>query len=163
VSTPPPTSLYPARPVTIAAHIPAPADAVIAFIADTRNDPLWCPNVDSVELVEGDGGIGSRFRFHQHLDRGDKRIEFDVDAEVVELTETMIRWQIKDRYQERDIIMTVEPDGDGSRVTQTTRANFLKNPGLAKWAYPFIAKRTFRDQFDQLQKHFERLGNSSAD
>jgi len=46
---------YPIRPVTVRAVIPADATAVLDDVTDTRDDPEWCPNVDSAELVEGDG------------------------------------------------------------------------------------------------------------
>jgi len=48
------TTSYPVRPVRVSAHIRVPPEELLRFIADTRNDPLWCPNVESVELVDGD-------------------------------------------------------------------------------------------------------------
>lgn len=142
----------PVRPVTVRAVIPAPPGEVLAFVADTRNDPEWCPNVESAELVEGDGvSPGSVFRFHQHLDTpGSKRVEFDGEVTVVERTDRSIRWRVSDRFQERDITLTVEPHSDGTRITQVTRASFHRPPGLGRWLYPFLARRTFRDQFAQL-------------
>lgn len=145
---------YPVRAVTVSAHLSLPSEDVFKFIADTRNDPLWCPNVDTAELVAGDGvEVGSRFTFHQHLDRGQKRLEFDGEVEVVALADRSIHWIVSDRFQVREIELAVESEGDGSRITQTTRARFRKPPGMAKWAYPFIAKRTFKDQFSKLEDY----------
>lgn len=147
---------YPVRTVRVDAFIPAAPDEVFALIADTRNDPVWCPNVDQAELVDGDGvEIGANFRFHQHLDRKGKRVEFDATVEILDLAVNSIEWRVDDRFQTRDISITVEPDNGGSRITQTTRASFSKKPGLGmRYGYPVVAKRTFRDQFQHLAAHF---------
>lgn len=147
---------HPVAPVEVSVFVPAPPDVVFAFVADTRNDPRWCPNVETVEMVEGDGvAVGTRFRFHQHLDRpGGGRIEFEGDVEVVELGERSIGWSVNDRFQDRIIQLRVEPEGSGSRVTQRTAASFHRPPGLARWAYPVLARRTFKDQFGRLAAHF---------
>ncbi len=81
-----PVDGYPARPVSVSANIPALPDEVFALVSDTRNDPLWCENVEKVDLIEGSRvEPGTRFRFHQHLDRpGAERMQFDVDVEVIE-------------------------------------------------------------------------------
>jgi len=151
---------YPVRPVTVTARIAVPPDILFAFVSDTRNDPLWCPNVETVDLVDGSGvEVGARFRFHQHLDRPrSDRIQFDVEVEVIEVLDHSITWKATDKFQERLITLTVEPDGANSRVTQVTAASFTRPPGLAKWVYPVLARRTFRDQFEQLALYFERSG-----
>jgi len=156
---------YPVRPVTVRAVIPADAIAVLDYVTDTRNDPEWCPNVESAELVEGDGAsTGSVFRYHQHLDApGSKRARFDGETTIAERTETSIRWKVTDRFQERDITLTVEPHPAGTRVTQVTRAAFLEPPGLARWVYPLLARRTLRAQFAELARHFSWRPRSSCD
>lgn len=148
---------HPVRAVRVAAHIPASPDDVFAFIADTRNDPMWCSNVDTVEQVSDDGvQAGSRFRFHQHLDRLRRaRLEFDVEVEVVALNGRSITWNTTDRFQTRTITVTVEPDGTGSRITQVTQASFVKPPGAVKWVYPIVARRTLKQQFADLAAYFE--------
>ena len=144
------------RPVTVRAVIPADPTTVLSYVTDARNDPEWCPNVDSVELVEGDGtSVGSVFRYHQHLDSpGSKRIEFDGETTIVGRTDDSIAWRVIDRFQERDITLTVEPHASGTRITQVTRASFLEPPGLARWAYPLLARRTLRAQFAELSRCF---------
>jgi hypothetical protein len=153
---------YPVGPIRVSAHIPAPADVLFAFVSDTRNDLQWCQNVERVEMVRGDTvGPGTLFRFHQHLDRpGGERMQFDVDVEVIEMGEGSIRWQADDRFQTRDIALTVVPDGTGSRITQETRAVFKRKPGLARWIYPMLARRIFRKQFRDLAALFETGGQS---
>ena len=132
---------------------------MFAFVSDTRNDPLWCENVERADLVEGSKvEPGARFRFHQHLDRpGAGRVQFDVDVEVIEMRERSIRWQASDRFQIREINLAVEPHGSGSRITQVTRATFLRSPGMAKWLYPLLARRIFGKQFRDLAAYFERV------
>ncbi len=153
---------HPVGPIRVSAHIPAPPDVVFAFVSDTRNDVEWCQNVETVEMVEGDTiRPGALFRFHQHLDRpGGERMQFDVDVEVIEMGEGSIKWQADDRFQRRDITLTVEADGTGSRITQETRAVFKRKPGIAKWVYPVLARRIFTRQFRDLAALFETRGHS---
>ena len=147
---------YPVRPVTCDAIIPAPPEMVLDFVADTRNDPLWCPNVESAELVSGDGvSVGSVFRYHQHLDSpGTKRTQFDGGVTIVDRTDDSITWRVTDRFQDRDIRVTVERHGEGTRITQVTSAAFKRPPGIARWGYPLLARRVLRDQFRSLARHF---------
>lgn len=149
-------SQFPVRSVKVSAYVPAPPTELFAFVADTRNDPLWCPNVETVEVLsDGPIQVGSRFRFHQHLDRpGAKRVEFDVDTEVIDLDDLSITWRITDRFQERLIAMSVKPEDQGSRVTQITEASFRRPPGFVRWVYPIVARRTFQRQFKELAAHF---------
>jgi hypothetical protein len=130
---------------------------VLAFISDTRNDPLWCPNVESAELTsEGPIGVGSTFRYSQHLDQpGRGRVSFDGDVEIVGLDHDTITWRVSDKFQERTITCTVEPSGEGSDVTQTTAAAFHRSPGVARYLYPLLARRTLKDQLRHLRAHFE--------
>lgn len=150
------------RPVKVSAHIGAPPDKLFAFVSDTRNDPSWCPNVETVELVEGSGvEVGARFRFHQHLDRPrTERIEFDVDVEIIEIEHPSITWKATDKFQERLVKLSIEPEGAGSKITQVTTASFRRRPGLVKWVYPFLARRTFKEQFGQLAAYFDKPGTS---
>jgi hypothetical protein len=152
---------FPVRPVRVSARVPADPDELFAYVSDTRNDPQWCENVETVEIVEGDAiRPGARFRFHQHLDRPGGRLQFDVNVEVVEVGDHAIRWRVDDRFQTRDITLRVEPDGAGSRITQETRATFHKNPGITRWLYPILARRIFKKQFEDLAAHFEAGGHS---
>jgi hypothetical protein len=128
---------------------------VFSFISDTRNDPLWCPNVSDASQTAGDGvELGARFRFHQVVEAGGRTLKSDVDVEVVELGERSIRWRVEDRFQIRDVLLGVSPDDGGSKVTQTTTAEFKRPPGIARWVYPRLARRTFKDQFQHLIEHF---------
>jgi len=150
---------YPVHPVTVATYIPANADTVFAFVADTRNDPVWCPNVTDVTQTAGEGvEKGSAFRFRQAVETPGRTLQSEVDIEIVEIGDRSIRWRVEDKFQLRDIVVGVTPDGTGSRVTQTTEAAFKRRPGIAKWFYPLLARRTFRDQFSRLERHFSSGG-----
>ena len=137
-------------------HIPVGPDEVFEFVSDTRNDPEWCPNVTDVRQTSGEGvAVGSAFAFHQTVEAGGRQLESDVEVEVVEVGERSIRWRVEDRFQTRDIRLTVAPDEDASTVSQTTTARFKRKPSLVtRWAYPRLAKRTLKDQFRHLATHF---------
>lgn len=146
---------YLARPVTVTVSIPAPPDEVFAYVSDTRNDPEWCPNVSEVTQIAGDGvEVGARFQFVQKVSTRGRTLESDVVADVIELDHLMISWKVVDRFQEREIRLEVLPEGAGSRVRQTTLAAFHRPPGLARWLYPILAKRTFQGQFEHLKRVF---------
>ena len=146
---------YATPPVRVSAHIEGAPEDVFTFVSDTRNDHLWCPNVTNAVQTVGDGvEIGAEFTFDQTIETGGRRLESSVTVEVLELGDRSIRWRVEDRFQTREIELRVEPSPSGSTVTQTTRAVFKRKPGVARWVYPMLARRTFRDQFGRLAKHF---------
>lgn len=146
---------YPVKPVTVSVRVQADPDDVFAFVSDTRNDPVWCPNVTGVSQTEGSGvSLGSRFRFRQSLETGGRTLSSDVDVEIVELGERSIVWRVEDRFQIREIRLKVADEGGQAVVRQTTSAMFKKKPGMTKWLYPFLARRVFKDQFTHLARHF---------
>lgn len=146
---------YRVRPVTATATIPAEPEMVFAYISDTRNDPEWCPNVTDVRQVTGEGiELGAGFELRQAVETRGRVLESDVEVEVVELGERHIRWRVEDRFQIRDVLLEVEPNGDGSKVIQTTAAAFKRKPGVARWVYPMLARRTFKEQFRRLADRF---------
>lgn len=131
--------------------LPADPDEVFSFVSDTRNDPEWCPNVTDVRQVSGAGvEVGASFQFHQRVEVTGRQLVSDVHVGIIEVGERRIRWRVEDRFQIRDVVVSVEPDGEGSRVVQTTTAAFKRKPGPARWLYPKLARRTFKDQFGNL-------------
>lgn len=149
------SDLYPVSPVMVATRVSAHPDQVFRYVADTRNDPEWCPNVTDVRLVEGAGvELGTRFEFHQRVEAKGRELTSDVTVEIVDLGERHIRWRVEDRFQVRDVLLRVESDEGGSKVIQITTAAFKRKPGLARWLYPMLARRTFKDQFRHLSDRF---------
>lgn len=147
--------MYTVRPIKISAPIPAPPDKTFAYVSDTRNDPEWCSNVSDVDQTSGNGvELGATFEFRQKIEVRGQELVSDVSAEVVELGERHIRWRVEDRFQIRDVLLKVDENGPGSKVTQTTTAAFRQKPGLARWLYPLLARRTFKDQFRHLGERF---------
>ena len=148
-------TVFAIKPVKVSQFVAAPPELVFYFVADTRNDPIWCPNVTDVVQTAGEGvAAGSRFRFHQSVSAGGRTFESDVDVEVLELGSDSITWQIEDKFQVRTVSLIVEPSGAGSTVTQITEAGFKRKPDmLTKTMYPRLAKGTFKDQFARLAEH----------
>lgn len=149
------TMSYLVRPVTVSVFVSAPPDEVFTYVSDSRNDPDWCPNVGEVSQVAGNGvEVGARFQFVQTIATRGRELQSDVVAEIAELHDLAITWKVVDRFQEREIQLEVTAEGEGSRVRQTTAAAFRRPPGLARWVYPLLAKRTLRDQFERLAGRF---------
>ncbi len=137
---------HPVRPVRVRAVVPGEPAAVFAFIADTRNDARWCPNVDSVEQIEGSGvHVGARFRYVQHL--GKRPGSFEGIAEVVELDAARIAWRVEDKFQVRRIELSARAHRRGTLLEQTTQASFKRPPGALRWLYPLMARRVLKEQF----------------
>lgn len=146
---------YTLRPVRVTALVPAPAEEVFAYVADTRNDPEWCRNISDVEQLAGNGvEVGSRYRFHQVVEVQGRQLESDVEVEVLSIGDGVIEWDVNDRFQSRHVRLSVEPADGGSNVVQETTATFKRKPGLARWVYPRLARRTFRRQFEDLAARF---------
>lgn len=146
---------YEVRPVQVSALVAASPSEVFAYVSDTRNDPEWCRNVTGIEQLVGDGvDVGSRFRFHQSVEVRGRQLDSEVEVEVLSLGDRVIVWAVEDRFQTRHVRLTVEPAEGGSKVTQQTTATFKHKPGLARWFYPFLARRTFRSQFAELEERF---------
>ncbi len=150
-------TLHRIRPVTVHAVVPASPDAVFDYIADTRNDPEWCPNVDAVSQVAGKGvDVGARFAFDQTVEVRGRKMQSTVEVEVIHIDAHTITWRAEDRFQVREVTVIVEPHPDGSKVTQRTEPNFKRKPGLmVVLLYPVMARKTFRDQFRRLANHFQ--------
>jgi hypothetical protein len=81
-------------------------------------------------------------------------MEFDAELEVLEIGDHSITWQATDKFQSRRISLSVSPEGSGSRISQVTTAQFHRPPGMARWVYPWLARRTFRTQFANLAAVF---------
>ncbi len=77
----PHTAGYHVRPVKVSAHIPAPPEELIRFVADTRNDTLVVPQ-------RGEGGSGRTLGLHARC--GVDGVSPDVVLEVSEMELTAV-------------------------------------------------------------------------
>jgi uncharacterized membrane protein len=55
---------------TLNLDIAATPAAVFTFVADFTSTPQWYSAVQSVELVDGDGGVGTHYEVHRQLPTG---------------------------------------------------------------------------------------------
>ena len=92
-------------------------EEVFAFVADPRNDPLWCPRVLGCEQRAGDGvEVGARFaaRHSPSLKRPHERtidvLELDAPRRIVTLQ--------RDQVADFTITYEVEPTATGAALTQ---------------------------------------------
>jgi uncharacterized protein YndB with AHSA1/START domain len=118
--------------------IARPADEVFAFASDPRNDPRWHTDILEARLTEGGSvGPGSTFaiRIKPFMGQSEGSVtvsEYEPPRRVVlrgrmgKLTPT--------------VILTVEPEGQGSRFTRRVE---MEPPGLLRLMAPFMTG-TFR-------------------
>jgi uncharacterized protein YndB with AHSA1/START domain len=102
------------RSVTIARDI----EEVFAFVADPRNDPIWCPKVESVEPV-GDPAEGPGARFavvHRPIPfRPSRRMDYTLlDWEPP----NKIEWREDDGHDLLAVTYRLEAVGEGTRFVQ---------------------------------------------
>jgi uncharacterized protein YndB with AHSA1/START domain len=98
-------------------EIRRPVEEVFAFVADSRNDPKWCPRVRTCVQHGGDKPVlGARYEaFHTPtLQRAHSRwievVDFDPPSRIV-TTQT-------DNVAEFTISYLLQPTDHGSRLTQ---------------------------------------------
>lgn len=134
-------------------EIPLPVDEVFAFVSDPRNDPLWCPKVESVEALAEAEGPGSRFIVvHRPIPfRPSRRMDYtllDWDPPA------RIQWREDDGHDLIIVTYTLEPAADGTRFTQRDDAE-LSAPKLL---HPFLRVGIGSDiaaQLKRLRRHLD--------
>jgi uncharacterized membrane protein len=103
-------------------HIERPADEVFAFVADAENNPRWRSYVvETTWLDEGPMRVGRRGRqVSKVLGR-----PMEIVAEVVEWDPPRhVPWQAVQGFATIRTDCTVEPEGDGCRLTVTAQGEF---------------------------------------
>lgn len=120
--------------------IARPATEVFAFVSDIRNDPQW--HTDVIEArVAGGGPIeqGTTFavKFKPFMGKSDRTV-------TVSEYESPRRLVLKGKMgkMEPTLILTVEPQADGSRFTRRVE---MEPPGIMRVMAPFM-KGMFRKQ-----------------
>ncbi|CAM3520494.1 SRPBCC family protein [Nocardioides zeicaulis] len=112
--------------------VPGRQDAVWAFLSDFTTTEQWDPPTQSTERVEGDGGVGTRYRNVSKVLGSETEIIYTVTAfdapHRMELDGVTSSMRMHDTVQ-------VEQQGDEVRVTY--RAEF-EPQGAAKLATPLM-------------------------
>lgn len=132
--------------------IDRPIEEVFNFIADSENDPRWCPSVEEIEQIAGNGaGPGTRYRMH-HAPGG---MNFDAIVEIFESNPPhSLKWIMTDSGHTLRGTYELEAVDGKTHLTQTseiTLEGWLRIPGL-------IMKRFIaRDVKKELGKQFANL------
>jgi uncharacterized membrane protein len=137
--------------------IERPGDEVFEFIADPRNDPRWCPKVDSVEQVDGEGpGLGSRYvTIHRPVPLRPARV---LDHRCVGWAPPRrIEWVEDDGVDRFEVTYELEPHADGTKLTQRSDARL----GAPKLLHPIWRRGIGRDIAGQLRSLKNLLESSS--
>jgi hypothetical protein len=130
-----------------------PAD-VFDFVADPRNDPLWCPKVVSVQAPSAEaGGPGTRYAVvHRPVPlRPARRM---VHTLVSWQPPGRIVWHEDDGHDVVDVVYLLEADRAGTRFTQRSDAQLA----VPRFLHPVMRAGIGRDiakQLDRLRDHLE--------
>jgi uncharacterized protein YndB with AHSA1/START domain len=134
-------------------EIDRPVEEVFAFVADARNDPLWCPRVLASEQTSGDGpGPDARYRerhnptFMRHKTRQIAVLEFSANR--------FIRWRQEDENGVFRIEYWLQPTPSGTRFTQTDVIDWKISPFAVQFGRR-IVPRHIRQQFRRLKRLLE--------
>ena len=107
---------------------------VFAFVSDPRNDPLWCPKVQSVEVV-GDSVAGEGARYvvvHRPVPFLAPR---RMDYRVLDWSPpSRIVWREDDGHDVIRVEYLIEPSDLGTRFTQRDEAEL----GAPRMLHPFM-------------------------
>jgi uncharacterized protein YndB with AHSA1/START domain len=128
-------------------EISRPRAEVFDFVADVRNDPLWCPKVRSVEQLASEPGEGSRFAVvHKPVPgRPARRLEMT----CVEFSPpARLRWREEDGTDVFEVTYSLEAVGvDASQMTQRSVATL----GAPRLLQPLFKLGIGRDLAKQLR------------
>lgn len=139
--------------------ITAPLETVFTFVADPLNDPLWCPKVQRVEQLEGDGPRpGARYRVIH------RPIPVLAPREMAYTLMTWdppsrIEWHEDDGHDTIKVTYTLEVAGTQTRFTQTDEAAL----GAPRVLHPFMRAGIGHDvagQLRRLRRHLEAAVDS---
>lgn len=132
--------------------IDRPIEDVFDFIADNENDPRWCPSVEEIRQIAGNGaGPGSRYRM-RHAPGG---MKFEATVEIVESNRPhSLKWIMTDSGHTLHGTYELQEMNGKTRVTQTSQITFegwVRIPGL------FMKRFIARDVQNELGKQFANL------
>jgi len=137
-------------------EIAAPPAAVFDFVADFTTMPSWYSAVQRVRLIEGSGGIGTRYEVYRELPGGAARNEVTITtySPGEEVTFTSVTGPTPFVYRYR-----VQPRGAGTRLElqgSISPAGLPAPAGLLGPVAERIFKHGMRDNLGTLRTILER-------
>ncbi|MEY2422018.1 MAG: hypothetical protein QOI95_2085 [Acidimicrobiaceae bacterium] len=130
-----------------------PIEEVFAYVADARNDPLWCPRVLSCEQIEGDGAaLGARYTERHNPTFMRPKVR---DLRIIAFeAPTLVRWIQEDANGVFHIDYTLEPIPNGARFGQHDEIDWKISP-MSVEVGRRIVPRHIRQQFARLKHILE--------
>lgn len=144
--------------------IERPMEEVFDYIAEGENDVEWCPSVERIERISGNGpGPGVRYRMH-HTPGG---MDFDAKIEVVAYERPrVLKWVMTDSGHTIRGTYELEAVNGHTRLTQTSQITFegwLRIPGLfMKGRIAGEVEEELRKQFANLKRVLESESNTAS-
>ena len=134
--------------------IDRPIEAVFDFVADSRNDPQWCPKVKSVEQVEGAGpGEGARYAVVHKPVPGRPARDLDLRCVAVDRPRRIELTQ-DDGTDSFRVTYELSEAGGGTRIVQRSDADIGAVPRVL---YPLWKHGIGRDVARQLRELKKQL------
>lgn len=135
-----------------------PAEEVFAFVADARHDPQWCSTVRSCEQLAGDGpGLGARYEARHKPTPVHPVMRRELEIVAYEAPR-LVRWRQEDQNGRFEITYRVEPNGSGTRFTQSDQIAW-KVPGpIGALAERLFVRRHIGEQMEALKQLLESRG-----
>jgi len=136
-----------------------PPDVVFAYLSDFTHAEAWDPGTVECTRLEGDGGVGTRYRNVSSFLGRTTTVEY-VAEELTEPTFLHFRGH-NDQFTGHDRI-GLEPPHDGGAGTQVTYDAQFAFRGVSRLAAPLVAlylPRLARRTVQQLRDRLDRLSN----
>lgn len=139
--------------VTVTGSVRASAEHVYDFLLDSRNDPLWCPLVDQVELVEGRPGQGALYRYRQRRGPGLPAVTAFLRTTRAERPHRLA-WDGGGRGLPYESTIRLAPHGDRTAIRHTNRVALSDRAQQLGWFG--LSLVVLRLQLRNLRREVER-------
>lgn len=142
----------PSITVTTQTTIRRSPDEIFAFIAEPENDPQWCPTVEEIHQIAGDGpGLGAKYAM-SHAPGG---MKFEAVVEIVAYVPyERMEWRMTDKGHVLDGVYLLEEVEEGTRLTQKSHFRFT---GLLRIPSFFLKGVIQKDIQKEMDGQFEKL------
>lgn len=132
--------------------IAVPVETLFDFVADTRNDPQWCPLIESSDQIAGDGPApGAVYRWGQVVGEG-QIVPMDVTLEVLDRPRRL-EWSLdNDMFNYRSWMTFDALDESRTRVRQGNHTTVVPAPPEAAAELEAQATTVMVQQMENLEK-----------